>query len=69
MICIVTAIAICSVVIVELVIDFLMFGLFFMSVTRETVSIMIAPNVLRTYFNAFAFIETIHILIYVLGVL
>lgn len=57
------------VLIVELVIDFLMFGLFFMSVTRETVSIMIAPNVLRTYFNAFAFIETIHILIYVLGVL
>ena len=57
------------VLIAQIIIDFVVFGFFFQSMSRETVSIMIAPNVLKTYFNAFAFIELIHVLICVLGVL
>ena len=55
--------------IVRLVVDFSLFAFFFKSATRETVSIMIAPYVLRTYFNTFTFIELIHVIICVVGVL
>ena len=57
------------VIVVEIIVDVLVFAFFFLRVSRETVSIMILPNVLKMYFNSFAFIEFVHILIYVVGVL
>lgn len=55
--------------IVEIIVDFGIFALFFMSVSRETVSVMIMPNVLKSYFVPFMFIELIHVIIAVVGVL
>jgi len=57
------------ILIFELIVYFTVFAFFFKSATRETVSVMIIPNVLRAYFNAFAFIEFVHVAIYVVGVL
>lgn len=55
--------------IIELIVDFSVFVLFFRSVSRETVSIMILPNVLKSYFVPFALIELVHVIIQVVGVL
>lgn len=57
------------VLIMELLVDFGMFVLFFKSMSRETVSVMIMPNVLKSYFVPFALIELVHVLIAVVGVL
>ena len=57
------------VLIVELIVDFVVFALFFISISRETVSVVIMPNVLKSYFVPFMFIELIHVIIATVGVL
>ena len=55
--------------IIQIIIDFVMFGFFFYNVTHETVSVVIYPNVFKTLFYSFVFFEAVDLFIIVLGVL
>ena len=57
------------IVIAEVLVDFTVFALFLVSVTRETISDMIMPNVFKTLMTPFLIIELIHIMTYVVEVL
>lgn len=57
------------VIVAEIIVDFAVFVLFFISISRETVSVMIMPNVLKAYFVPFMIIEFIHVIIATVGVL